>query len=65
MISNEPICEKTGRYSVDETCKILGIHRNSLRKYTDEGLIKVGFRKATARKFYTGENILAFWREKM
>lgn len=36
----EPQVAPTGRYSVGETCKHLGIHRNTLRKYTDEGHIK-------------------------
>ncbi len=54
----EPQVAPTGRYSVGETCKHLGIHRNTLRKYTDEGHIKCGFREETARKIYTGQEIL-------
>lgn len=61
----EPKVADTGRYSVTETCAALGIHRNSLRKYTDQGLIKCGFRKATCRKFYAGREILKFWRAQM
>lgn len=62
ITSIEPQVSDTGRYSVTETCSVLGIHRNSLRKYTDMGLIKCGFRKLTARKFYAGREILRFWR---
>ncbi|MFR9498023.1 MAG: DNA-binding protein [Rikenellaceae bacterium] len=58
----EPMVAESGRYSVMQTAAALGIHRNSLRKYTDVGLIKCGFRKETARKFYTGKEILKFWR---
>lgn len=62
---SEPNVSDTGRYSVTETCNVLGIHRNTLRRYTDQGLIKCGFRKQTARKFYAGREILKFWRAQL
>ena len=49
------------RYSIMETCKILGIHRNTLRKYTLLGCIKFGVRKSTGRRFYLGSEIMKFW----
>lgn len=61
ITSSEPQVQKTGRYTVTETCKHLGIHKNTLRKYTDEGRIKCGFRKESARKFYLGSEITRFW----
>lgn len=61
----EPNVNVTGRYSVTETSAALGIHRNSLRKYTELGLIKCGFRRHTARKFYLGSEILKFWRAQL
>ena len=65
ITSIEPNVIETGRYSVTETCKALGIHRNSLKKYTEQGMIKCGFRKLTARKFYAGREILKFWRAQL
>ena len=56
-----PEIPKNNRYSIQETCKILGIHRNTLLKYTENGVIKCGFRLATAKKFYTGAEIMRFW----
>lgn len=58
----EPKVSAEGRYSVSQTCKALGIHRNTLRKYTVAGLIKCGFRRETARKFYRGSEIVRFWK---
>ncbi len=58
----EPQVAPTGRYTVGQTCKHLGIHRNTLRKYTDAGYIKCSFRRETARKIYTGQEILRFWK---
>lgn len=61
MVTEQPQVHPNSRYTVTETCKLLGIHRNSLRKYTDEGRIKSGVRKSTAKKFYLGSEIINFW----
>lgn len=58
----EPKVSAEGRYSVTQTCAALGIHRNTLQKYTELGMIKCGFRRETARKFYKGSEIMRFWR---
>lgn len=62
VTSNEPKVIATSRYSINETCELLGITRKTLQKYTMFGLIKCGFRKATMKKFYTGLEIMKFWR---
>lgn len=59
---NEPQVNINSRYSINETCELLGITRKTLLKYTLYGLIKCGYRKATMRKFYTGLEITRFWR---
>jgi hypothetical protein len=61
----EPTVSDSGRYSVTETCIILGIHRNTLNGYTTSGSIKCGFRRNTGRKFYLGSEILKFWRAQL
>lgn len=61
----EPKVSATGRYSVTEAASALGIHRNSLRKYTEQGAIKCGFRRPTARKFYLGSEIIKFWKAQL
>ena len=59
---NEPQVVATSRYSIGETCAILCINRKTLAKYTKAGLIKCGYRPHTFRKFYTGLDIMKFWR---
>ena len=61
MVVEQPIVRPNARYTVTETCNLLGIHRNTLRRYTMMGRIKLGVRKSTARKFYLGSEILNFW----
>lgn len=62
MTFTEPKIDKDGRYSTMETCKVLGIHRNTLMNYTKAGHIRCGYRRENARKFYLGSEILRFWR---
>lgn len=63
MITTEvPNVKEAGRYSVTQASQALGIHRNTLRNYTEQGLIKCGFRKASYRKFYEGREIIKFWK---
>nr|DAI59837.1 MAG TPA: Transcriptional regulator, MerR family regulator, MerR family, Protein.9A [Caudoviricetes sp.] len=63
VTSNKPEVIATSRYSINETCALLGITRKTLAKYTTAGLIECGFRKATLQKFYTGISILKFWQQ--
>lgn len=58
-----PDVNPIGRYSIKETCLFLGICRDTLRKYTCEGLIRCGFRKHNYSKFYLGSEIMRFWEE--
>lgn len=65
MTAIEPNINATGRYSIGEASALLGMHRNTLRKYTEQGLIKCGYRKATARKFYMGSELLRLWKAQL
>lgn len=62
MTPIEPTVNVASRYSVGEAAKILGVHRNSILNYTKAGLLKYGVRKATKKKFYTGLELIKFWR---
>lgn len=65
MTTIEPQVMTTGRYSINQTCKLLGIHRDTLRLYTDKQMIiKCGYRTIGNRKvkFYLGSEILRFWK---
>lgn len=62
MITNDqPNVKPASRYSVTQTCAILGIHRNTLLNHTKAGHIKAHYFKATGRKFYLGQDITKFW----
>ena len=62
MIATEPQVADGGRYSVTQTCAVLGIHRNTLERYRRAGVIKCGWRITTKRKYYEGRQIRKLWR---
>ncbi len=64
MVNEEPQVSPTARYSIGEAAQILGVHRNTLRRYTNAGPtgITCNFRKSNGRRFYTGLDIVKFWR---
>lgn len=65
ITAEEPKVALTGRYSIRQTCEHLGIHRNTLRKYTEEGHIKCSFRRESFQKVYVGQEIIRFWKSQM
>lgn len=64
MVNEEPKVSPTARYSIEEAAALLGIHRNTLRRHTNTGPtgISCSFRKSNGRRFYTGLEIVRFWR---
>ena len=62
MVSIYPDLPENGRYSVLETASILGIHRDTLRRHAEAGLIKFGLRRTNMRKFYLGREINRYWK---
>lgn len=62
MISIEPNITATGRYTIGEAADALGVHRNTLRRYALAGAIKFGIRRTNNRMFFTGAEILRFWK---
>ena len=51
----------SGRYPIGKAADILGIDRSTLLRHTKQGLIKCGFSRANARKFYLGKELLRYW----
>lgn len=62
MIETEPKVKPEGLYSVTQTAIILGVNRQTIRRYAKNGDLKFKIRKATLRKVIKGSEILRFWR---
>ena len=59
VTSVQPNINPTSRYTISETCKLLGIYRNTLRSYVNAGYIK-SMQKVHGQRF-KGSEILRFW----
>ncbi len=59
ITSVEPRVNPTERYTISQTCNLLGIHRNTLRSYVNAGYIK-SIQKIHGQRF-KGTEILRFW----
>ncbi len=62
ITQDEPVVKPASRYSINQTCVLLAVSRNTLAKYTKAGYIQYGMHKSTLRKFYLGREIMKFWR---
>jgi predicted site-specific integrase-resolvase len=62
VTSTEPRVMPNNRYTINETCAILTISRKTLAKYTAAGMIGCGYRPTNKQKFYTGMDIMKFWK---
>ena len=62
MTNVEPKVADAGIYTITETCKALGIHRNTLRRWLQAGKMKVKFRRIDNRKVIEGSEIKKAWR---
>lgn len=65
MVAEEPKVSLNARYSINQACGLLGVHRNTLLNYTNEGKIRFGVRRGTSRKFYLGSEIVRFWKAQL
>lgn len=46
-----------GYYTIGEACKILDIHRNTLRRYTKQNKVRAEVRKVDGRQLYRGSEL--------
>lgn len=62
MTATEPQIPPTGRYTSLETAKTLGVSIRTLQRWATDGKIRFGVRRANNRRFYTGAEIMRFWK---
>ena len=62
MTNTQPKVVLDAKYSVSETAKLLGVHRNTIRNLAEAKQLAFGIRKHNTRqKFFWGREILRFW----
>ena len=64
MIGTIPKVERDQMYSIREAADALQLHRNTLRRYTDDiRIFSCSINKVSGRKVYTGAQILNGWKK--
>lgn len=63
MTPYEPQVADNAKLSVTQAAAVLDIHRNTLRRHTDEGLIRCTYNNRTGYRRYLGRDIKKYWRE--
>jgi hypothetical protein len=62
MITMEkPDVNASGRYSIKDTCRLLGIARSTLQAWERRGYIRRSYYRTGLRPFFTGLEILRCW----
>jgi len=62
ITSLEPKVVANAKYTINETCELLGIHRNTLRSYVKAGYIKpILTKRSIGNQRFKGVEILRFW----
>lgn len=62
MVGEQPVVNPDSRYTIRETMSLLGMSRNTIKKYTNNGQLEHIVHKATGKRLYTGNAIVHFWR---
>lgn len=68
MTSEPPDIKENGRYAIGEAARLLGVDRKTLLSHTrisvKEGGIGFTTPKGSARKFFSGRDILSYWKRR-
>lgn len=62
MVREQPVVNPDSRYTIGDAIRLLGMSRNTIKKYTDSGQLRHVVHKATGKRLYTGQAIVLFWR---
>lgn len=61
ITATRPKVDANGYYSVTDTAKLLGVHRNTVLRYAMSGALNFCNRADTYRKLFRGSEIIRFW----
>lgn len=49
------------KYTVCQASEVLGVHRDTIRRWVNSCLLKPRFSKINGRKFFLGKDLKKFW----
>lgn len=60
IFCNRPKINPESRYSVTQSAKRLGLHRNTIRNYCNSGILEYSYRVGN-RKVILGKDLIKLW----
>lgn len=63
MYVTKPEVVPDGLYGMGQAAAALGINRSTLRKYANDGLIRMRVKKCNGRRYATGRQIVKLWED--
>ena len=63
MTATQPEVTATGRYSIQDTAKQLGVSRRTVERFIEDKKLKAHVRKINGKKYITGSEILKVWNQ--
>lgn len=62
MSQEPPKVDPEGRYSIGAAAALIGVSRNTLRRWVDNRTARCSVSKYSGRKVFTGRQVLEAWR---
>ena len=50
----------TAQYTTTEACSFLGVHRTTLYRYVQRGVLRCSYRRGNGRPFFKGSELIRF-----
>ena len=63
MKTTQPDVSPTGRYGVNDTARALGVCKNTVLNWLDNGILRYQVRKSNGRRYVTGMDIIQAWHD--
>lgn len=61
MIKERPSISPNARLSLVEVCSLLGVSRETVRKWRNTGILPFRVRMVNNKKYYEGRDVLRLW----
>lgn len=65
MTNAEPKVSEMGRYTTKEVAELLEVNVSTVRRHTEAGYLRCGHWRHNGRRFYTGKEILRYYKAQL
>lgn len=62
MTKTEPNVKPTDRFELREAAEVMEVDKSTILRWTNKGLLSCRIRRSNNRRFWTGAELVRFWR---